>query len=181
LGIALVVAAVILTIPLAIVAGILAAVHAKPAALLVMLVGVAAMVALFVWVLLRLSLMGPMMVEDGRFHLADTWSLTRGRAVDLFVIGICLFVILLVIELIVGAFAIGIGLAILSQAAGGLSNIQGFFTRPPAEILSTLAPALIAFGIIGIPLTGCLMAIVAAPWAKAYRDLVQSDAAATFA
>ncbi|HEY1447289.1 MAG TPA: hypothetical protein VGF33_02015 [Caulobacteraceae bacterium] len=175
----LVIAAAVLIVPVAVLIGILAAVHAGAAATLVAILGGLAIIVLFVWVFLRFSLVGPMTVDDGKFHLADAWSLSRGRALDLFVIGLVLFVILLLIELVVGAFFIAIGFAFLSQAAGGLNGIQGFFTRPPAEIFSTLSPALIVFAVVGIPLTGCLMAIVAAPWARAYRNLVGPEPVAS--
>jgi hypothetical protein len=175
----LVIALAVLMIPLMVLVGILGAVHAGVAAALIAILGFLAILVLLVWAFLRFSLVGPMTVDDGRFHLADAWSLSRGRAVDLFVILLVQIVIVLVIEMVVAVVFIAIGFAFLSQAAGGLNGLRDFFTRPPAEIFSTLAPALVVVGLVSIPVTGCMMAILAAPWARAYRDLVGPEPVAS--
>jgi hypothetical protein len=177
--VALIVAMLVLIVPLAVLIGILAAVHAGAAAALIAILGGLAIFVLLVWAFLRFSLVGPMTVDDGRFHLADAWSLSRGRAVDLFVILLVQIVIVFVIEMLVAAIFIAIGFAFLSQAAGGLNGLKDFFTRPSAEIFSTLAPALVVIALVSIPVMGCMMAILAAPWARAYRDLVGPEPVAS--
>jgi hypothetical protein len=170
------VAAFAAAIPLVMITLIAALVHAKAAAVLIAIVGVIGLLALLCWVLLRLSLAGPMMVEDGKFHLADAWALTRGHVVELFMVMAALFIILILIEVVIGAFALAIGIALLGHAAGGLAALHSFFTRPPAEILAAVAPGLILLGLVAIPVFGCLWAIIAAPWARAYRDLAGPSA-----
>lgn len=170
------VVAVLAAIPLVMITLIAAVVHAKAAAFSIAVIGVIGLLALFIWVLLRLSMAGPMMVEDGKFHLADAWALTRGHAVELLMVGASLFVILVLIEVVIGAFALAIGIALLGHAAGGLAAFHAYFSRPPAEILAGMAPGLVLLGLVAIPVTGCLWAIVAAPWARAYRDLAGSSA-----
>jgi hypothetical protein len=172
-----IVAVFVIVIPLTMVVVIAAVVHAAGAAVTVAVAGGIALFALLIFVLLRLSMAGPMMVEDGKFHLMDAWALTRGHVRDLFVIGISLVVILILIEVVLGAFALAIGLAFLSQAAGSLAAVHDLFTRPPAEIFAILAPGLIVVCLVAVPVFGCLWAILAAPWARAYRDLVGSGAA----
>jgi hypothetical protein len=90
-------------------------------------------------------------------------------------------VIFIVIEAVVGALTVALGLGVLSQAAGGLQNLPTFFSQPPAKIFASVAPALVVIGLFAIPVSGALMAIMGAPWARAYRDLAQPDVAATFA
>jgi hypothetical protein len=39
----------------------------------------------------------------------------------------------------------------------------------------------VLLAVVWTPLVGCAFAIMGAPWAKAYRDLVQADVSRTFA
>jgi hypothetical protein len=78
----------------------------------------------------------------------------------------------------VGAFLIGLGVAALTLAAGGLQNAQAFFEQNPAAIASHLAPWLIVYALLVIPIEGCAMAIFMAPWARAYRDVAPPAAPA---
>lgn len=171
-------AMVVTVIPLAMVVVIASVVHAAGVAATIAVVGGLSLLGLLIFVLIRLSVAGPMMVEDGRFHLTDAWAMTRGHAGELLLVGILLFVMLILMEVVLGAFALAIGLAFLAQAAGSLAAVHSLFARPPAEVLAILAPGLIVIGLVSIPLFGCLWAILAAPWARAYRDLVGAGSAA---
>lgn len=72
--------------------------------------------------------------------------------------------------------------AAIIGVAGGLRNLPAFFQHPPSDIVAKLAPVLVAFAVIWVPLYGCVLAIVGAPWARVYRDLKPpSDIASTFA
>jgi hypothetical protein len=173
-----IVALLVTFIPLVMVAVIAAVVHAAGAAVMIAVAGGLCLLALVIFVLLRLSVAGPMMVEDGQFHLTDAWALSRGHVSELLLVGILLFVILILIEVVFGAFALAIGLAFLAQAAGSLAAVHSLFARPPAEVFAVLAPGLIVIGLVAVPLLGCLWAILAAPWARAYRDLAGFGAAA---
>jgi hypothetical protein len=180
--IAMVIGMMVLMIPLFVIIGISTAAHAPALGVLLMMFGLLGILFLFIWGLCRLSMVGPMMVEDNQFHLADAWALTRGHVWSLFMIALLLIVILIVMEVVLGVIALAVGFGWLAQAAGGAANIRGFFLRPPAEILSTFAPALMVGAVFSIPVSGCLMAILVAPWARAYCDLrPPTDVAATFA
>ena len=180
--IALIVGMIVLFIPLIVIVGISTAAHAPAFGALFMLAGFLGILVLFIWGVCRLSMVGPMMVEDGRFHLFDAWALTRGHFWSLFMIALLLIVIVIVIEVVLGVIALAVGFGWLAQAAGGAANIRNFFLRPPAEIMATLAPALMIGAVFSVPISGCLNAILMAPWASAYRNLRPStDVAATFA
>jgi len=167
--IAFVVAAVILMIPVAIVVGLLVARHATAAAVIVgLLLAVGAVWALG-YVALRFCMVGPMMVDDGRLRLSDTWALTKGKAGALFLIALCLFGMLILLELVVGVAMI-IGFSVLSGGADPTSWIPALLRQPPAAVLSRLAPIIIIAGVAGIPLNGAFLAIFSAPWARAYLD-----------
>ena len=164
-----------------IVVAIFIAVHAGVVAAIIGVVGgIAAFLAL-VYFWLRLSMVAPMIVDSGKFELTDAWKLTKGKVGGLFAIALVLVLILIVGEIVVGLLMVGVGLGVVSSAAGGMHNLPAFFQHPPKDILTKLAPVFIAFAVASIPLYGCVLAIMGAPWARVYRDLKPpSDIAATF-
>jgi hypothetical protein len=180
-SIALGIGIVIAMLPIILIAGIALAAHAAVLGIAAAVFGGMAIFALALWVACRFSLIGPMMVQDGKFHFADAWALTKGYAGTLFLIGLLLFVVVMIVESVIGVVALALGIGFLGQAAGGLTNLQTFFNRPPAELLASLEPALVVIAVLSVPVNGAIYAIVAAPWARAYRDLAQPDVAATFA
>jgi hypothetical protein len=163
-------------IPFAIVVGILASQHLYSVMAIVIGLGVLVLFVGLIYVLLRLAFVVPMMVDDGQFHLFDAWTLTKGHVGSLFVIGLCLMGIAIAAELVIGAFLVALGVAALGAAAGGLGNLQAFFALGPAVIITRLAPWLIVYAVLAIPLEGCAMAIFGAPWARAYRDVAPPPA-----
>jgi hypothetical protein len=179
--IVLIIALFVLMIPIFLIVGVTAVAHAAAAGALFLFAGFIAIFVLMIWAICRLSMVGPMMVEDGNFHLFDAWALTRGHFWSLFMIALLIIVILIVIEVVLGVIALAVGIGWLAQVAGGAANIKSFFTRPPADVMASIAPALLVAAVFSVPVSGCLNAIMLAPWAKAYRDLRPPDVAATFA
>jgi len=160
---------------------VLVAMKAVAAAVIVGVLGAVALIFALIYVALRFSLVGPMIVDDGKFHLFESWNATKGRTVSLFTIGISLMMIFVVAEMVVGAVLVLIGMGALGSAAGGLDHLQAFFHSPPQLILSKLAPALVVFAVVWTLLTGCAVAVFGAPWARAYRDIAGPDVPAQFA
>jgi hypothetical protein len=159
---------------------LLVAAHAGGIAVIVGVLGLIAVMICLIYVAVRLSLVVPMMVSDNRFHLADAWALAKNHVGAMLVIWIALIAILLVAEIVFGLVLLALGLGYLSSAAGGLSHLQDFFRRDPAEILASATPVLLVLGVLSVPLTGCTFAVMGAPWARAFRDLSGPDLAATF-
>jgi hypothetical protein len=163
-----------------IIVGGLVVAHAVAGGVIVAILGGAALVVVLLYVLLRFSLIVPMMVSDGKFHFADAWRLTKSHVGALLAISVAVVAIVLVAEIIIGLVLLALGLGYLSSVAGGPSHLQGFFGRPPSEILASAAPLLLILGVLSIPLTGCSFAVTGGPWARAYRDLSGPDLADTF-
>jgi hypothetical protein len=141
--------------------------------------GVVAVLAIFaamIYVGLRLSFIMPMMIDDGEFDLGRAWRLTTGRVGSLFLIGLMLMVMLFVGEIVI----FGAVLAVLVATVGGFDQFQTFFQQPPQTILERLTPVLVIGGLGWLALFSCAVPIFYAPWARAYRDLKQTDLAATF-
>jgi hypothetical protein len=159
----------------------LVALHQIAAAVIVgVAAGIALMVAL-VYVLLRFSMVGPMIVDDGQFHLGESWNLTRGHVGSLFMIGFLLFILAAVAEIVLGIVLVALGAGGLIAIAGGPQNLAALFQEPPQALFARLGPLFIVAALVWIPFVGCLVAIMAAPWARAYRDLKPPDISATFA
>jgi hypothetical protein len=180
-GIVAAVVIVLAAIMIAIVAGLAALAHAGAAGILFAIAaGIAGFVCL-IYVALRLAMVGPMTVRDGRFHLTDVWALGRGHVVDFFVILLGVFLILIVADVVIGGLAVAFGANLLSQAVGGFDHIDAYFRQSPdvvvPNLLRTFAPLLAVGAVLAIPLSGCFLAIVGAPWARAYRDIMGPEAA----
>jgi hypothetical protein len=173
---------VVAMIPIGIVAAILAGAHAGAVGAIVGLAGFIAAFVVGIYLSLRVSLVGPMMVDDGKFHLTEAWALTRGKVASLFAMALVVFLILAAAELVIGLILAAIGMGVLSSMAGGLSGLPALFKQPPQQLFGKLAPLLALLAVVWVPLTGCAMAIMGAPWARAYRDLrPPRDIAETFA
>ncbi|HEX4197201.1 MAG TPA: hypothetical protein VHZ26_07145 [Caulobacteraceae bacterium] len=180
-NIAVVFALILPIIVFAIVIGVLVALHVIWAAVIVGVAAVVALIVALLYFLLRFSMVGPMMVDDGKFHLGESWTLTRGHVGSLFMIGLLLFVLALVAEIVLGIVFVALGVGGLAALAGGLRNVPGLFQEPPQTVLARIGPLFAVAAVIWVPFAGALAAVMAAPWARAYRDLQPPDLAATFA
>jgi hypothetical protein len=165
----------------AIVIALLAVLHLVWAAVIVGILATIAAIVALVYIGLRFSMVGPMIVDDGKFHLGESWALTKDHVGALFMIGLLIFVAALIAEIVLVIVLVAIGAGALAAIAGGLQNVPLLFQQPPQVLFSRLGPILILAFLIWIPFVGCLTAIMAAPWARAYRDLQPPDLAATFA
>lgn len=173
--IAFVIAAIVVAIPLALIGAIVA--HGSPGGGAVF--GAMAAIAVLVgatYLILRISLIGPMMVDDGQFHLGEAWALTRGKVGSLFLIALLLVIMILTAEIVL----VGIGAGLVGAMALGIGQVQTLAQQSPAALLSRFAPVLLVEGVGWIVLIAVVMPVFAAPWARAYRDLRQTDVAAAF-
>jgi hypothetical protein len=170
-----IIGAVVVTIPLAIMGGLIAQ-SAPAGAAIFGIIAVCAVLAGVIYLLLRFSLIGPMMVDDGQFNLGAAWALTRGKVGSLFLIALLLLVVILVAEVVL----VGVGIAVLGAATVGFTQLQSLAQGPPQAIFAQLGPVLGVLGVLWLVFVAGAMPILYAPWARAYRDLKQNDLAAAF-
>lgn len=171
-------AVAVAAIPLAILAAILAAVNggAMPTGAWVVL-GLAALpcVALMWWASIRLSLASPMSFTKRTVLLFESWAITRGHALRIFLTEVAAFgwallaglafLAILFAVMVVGA--IGFGLyAGIGEAAGVVPNSD----IPTYLIVAMMVAALAACALVSIQVT-VLCVIIAAPSAAIYRQL----------
>jgi len=165
-------------VPVMLVAGGLLAAHQVLAGAIVGVLGLLVAMVLMIYVALRFALIGPMIVEDGRFHFIDAWAITRGKVGSLFLIALALVVMVWLVELVVVLVIGGVGAAGLGVAAGGFDHLMEFAQQSPQLIVARLAPALVICAILAIPIGGAMTSIFAAPWARALLDLRAAPPAA---
>jgi hypothetical protein len=171
----------IIAVIVGIIVAIFAVMHLWPAAIAFGVVGAIAVIVAAVYIALRFSLIGPMIVDDGKFHFEDAWALTRGHVLSLLLVALVLFLVVLAAEIVLGLVFVAIGLGGLSALAGGLGNVPTFFQQPAGTIFARLSPLLVVAAVIWIPVAGAMNAILLTPWARVYRDLQPTDVSATFA
>jgi hypothetical protein len=147
---------------------------ADPLSVLIGMIAGVAPFAVFVWVLVRISLAGPMTFVEKRLRLLGSWKLTRGRFWPLFgayaLATIFFFVIVM----------IGMPLAIL---VGGLISGQGFVPvgqslwRPDSSSLQAwfTVPHLVIMALTSL-YAGLCTAVLNAPAAAAWQALAQPEA-----
>jgi hypothetical protein len=142
------------------------------AGLLICLVVLAAIGAL-IWGVLRLSMAGPMSFVESKFLLFESWTFTRGQSGRLLGMALLLALILMALELVVYAIA---GVAAFGSWQGIKAMVEGLRGQPPEAWLQAFWK-IAAVGTIVLSFLGAFaMALVFAPWAKAYQDLAASGA-----
>ncbi|MBE7219284.1 MAG: hypothetical protein INR64_12495 [Caulobacteraceae bacterium] len=135
-------------------------------AFLALFVGV---VALFVWIGVRLSLASALTFDSGRVRLFGSWRLTRGVFWPLLGAYLLAFVFMALIGLVLLVVSAVVGLATGGAAAGfmraDMSSVATYFT--PVRIVQTLVSA------IAFP---AFLALMAGTPACAYAQIVRSGA-----
>lgn len=177
--IAMVFAFVIIFVIAALIVGLIAGVAAigSPAAGVTLgAVGALLISAIFIYVGLRLLLLGPLMVDTGQFQLDQAWALTKGHAGGLFLIAVLLIVLFLVAE--VALF--GTGVALFAAETAGFSQVKALFQQSPGAVVAQLAPIIVLEVVGWLVMAACAGPILLAPWARAYRDLRGDGLAETF-
>jgi hypothetical protein len=121
----------------------------------------------FIWILLRLSLAGPMTFAEREFRLFESWKLTRGQGWKLF--GLVLVLLVLFIAIVL---ALLLGFALLAGVAGiGAASVHAAVAQPGAAVPGmVIAWCVIAFFVLAF-LEAAIAAIWYAPWATVYRSL----------
>jgi hypothetical protein len=172
-----VIMAFLLMLPMVISGAILAAMAGNGSsgaggALLLALLGLGGFGAI-IWVLLRLSLALPMSFAQGRFLLYESWDLTRGHALKIFLVYLVLVLALLVLE--VGVAAV-VGFSMFSHYRDSLAAAP----QTPEAMLAMIQryePMIVAGGVIASVLAMAIHAIFVAPLALIYRELTAGESA----
>ena len=167
----------ILVFPVAIAAGVSAAMaqHGTGSPLMGLVVALVALggFGVILWVLLRLSLALPMSFAQGRFLLYESWDLTRGQALKMFGVYLVLVLGLAVLEL---AFVLTVGTR-LYQATQADPNFWSHFADRVGQFVAPAWPTIAGFAILISVIGMAVRTVTVAPLAEIYRELTARDAA----
>jgi hypothetical protein len=170
----------VLLIPLMIVGFISVALSHGAGGIPGIIVGALVVVAVMIWVSLRLSLAGPITFTERQFRLFESWTLTRGRGWRLFGVAVIVAVVAMVIYFAAVILGLITGLALW----GGMphpASVQALLSQPPGQWVQALAPLLMLIASLGFVVGALLTPITLAPWPYIYKQLQPGvDIAATF-
>jgi hypothetical protein len=142
------------------------------AGLLIALV-VLAGIGVLIWGVLRLSMAGPMSFAEGKFLLFESWAFTRGQSGRLLGMALLLMLILIGLELVLYAI---LGVAVFGSWAGIKAMVEALQGQPPQAWLHAFWKVAAVGTVVLSFLAAFAMALVCAPWAKAYQALAASGA-----
>ena len=143
---------------------------AKPLIVVGVVVGIFAGICVFLWILLRLSLLYVQSFDQNRFNFFGSWSLTKGYGLTLLV-G---YIIAFLMAMIVGILCVCIfGIGALAVFGGNIAALAASFNVEKASLLSILLnPLVISYllftSLIVAPLT---FTLVTGATAAAYKAL----------
>lgn len=141
------------------------------------IIGRLIILAVLIWVQLRLALAGPMTFSERRFRLFESWSMTAGSFWRLFLVGLIILLISIVVYLALGTLGVAVGMNLPRPA-----DLQGLLQQSPSLWIGQMAPFISLIGVMVLIGAAILTPIGLAPWAHAYRGLTAApaDTAATF-
>lgn len=136
---------------------------------LLVLVGIGALI----WAVLRLSMAGPMSFAESKFLLFESWTFTRGQSGRLLGMAALLMLILIALELVVYAI---LGVVAFGSWEGIKAMVEAARGQPP-QVWLHLFWKVAAIGSVVLSFVAAFaMALIYAPWAKAYQELAASGA-----
>lgn len=127
---------------------------------------VCAGVALFVWLMVRLSLAIPITMAERRIAIFDSFAVTKGRFWPLLGMALLAFVMSMVVGILGRLVAMPIQLA--TGGLAGLSDLEGESLQ---FILQSAWPTIAAWVVINAIMSALQVAVVYAPFSAAYRDI----------
>lgn len=144
----------------------MAAAAEAPALWLGVVLLVCAGIALFAWLMVRLSLAIPITMAERRIAIFDSFAVTKGRFWPLLGMALLAAVMSMVVGLLGGLVAMPIQLA-----TGGLAGLTEFEGESLQTLLQAAWPAIAAWVVINAIMSALQVAVVYAPFSAAYRDI----------
>ena len=132
-------------------------------------------IILYVWVSVRLSLLGPITVAEGRFALGRSWAATKGRFWVLIDLGAATMVRWFLVY-----FAAICIFCVVAMIGGGLLSPDAMAaaeTGGAGQVMAKALPFIIIFSILMAGFIALQFTILSTPFAVFYRDVVAAKPA----
>ncbi len=126
-----------------------------------------------IWGGLRFSLAFAMSWDRKNFLLFESWKLTKGHGLSLFLMALINFIVCVLLTWTILGVLFGVGIF----AALGHGGFEALSSQNPAayftqERLMALIPWAVGLTVISTVVQGYVNVLMTAPWAEAYRELV---------
>ncbi|MDB5451996.1 MAG: hypothetical protein JWO33_574 [Caulobacteraceae bacterium] len=154
-----------------------AAIASPGAGMIVGLILTLALVAGFIWLAARLSMVLPMSFDEKRIRVAEAWALTRGHTRSLLLLAVLLVLLGVAVALVLFAL-VGAAVTAFVASFSDAQAMQTFFTQPTQDVIRELTPWGLAAAALSAVVSTFGMVIFTAPWAEAYRQITGDKAAA---
>jgi hypothetical protein len=131
-----------------------------------------AVVALAVFLLVRLSLAGPTIVARERMDIGAAWRMTRGRFWPLLWTGLLAYALAIAVSMVANVFIQPIMFAVMPQFGGvlpGSDPLAGWRYAMDNRVLFG------AFALLAMPAFALQLVVQSAPFAAAYRELSEAS------
>ena len=142
-------------------------------------IGQLVILAVTIWLWLRLSLGVVMTFRERQFRLFESWEATRGHVLRMFLAMLLVWVMLVALYLVlvmIAAITFGATVVAVGQ------DPRAFFSRPPSEWLNAMTPLIIVCLVGLVIAVGAGNALTWAAVARMWRQLnPEADAAKAFA
>jgi hypothetical protein len=129
-----------------------------------------------IWLLARLSMVMPMSFAESRIRLAPAWALTRGHLRKLVLLAILLVLVGVAIAMITFVM-VGASVTAFVSSFGDPDAMRAFFEQPTGDIVRDLTPWGLGAAAMSALISTFGFVVFAAPWAEAYRELSDAEAA----
>jgi len=124
------------------------------------------MVALVIWLALRLSLAAPMSFAGRRFELSRAWPLTEGQGWRLFGLALALVSVILLVQMVLATVGDVLG---MGAALTKIDDLKAFLANPTANP-ARMAPAVLGLGVLQVLVSALSFTLWTTPFAELYRE-----------
>lgn len=135
--------------------------------------GIVIIIALLVWLMLRLSLFSVQSFDEKRINLFGSWKLTKGNTWPLLGGYLLAFLLAIVVETVAMVFLWIIAAIVMVANFGALQQLSETSATPEfMTIMTAMAPMMITYiGLFSLLVQPLITAIIVAAPAAAYRSL----------
>jgi hypothetical protein len=148
---------------------------------LVTFIGQIVILGVAIWIWSRLSMGSVMSFRERQFRLFESWALTKGHALQIFLTMLLVVLILFVAEIVIGII-LGAGVGATVFANQDLRDPAVVAAMPPTAWIGRLAPLLVIYALVAVLFVGFSNAMTWGAVARMYLQLnPPEDVAKTFA
>jgi hypothetical protein len=145
-----------------------------PAALALVYPIVFGAIILWVWISVRLSLVGPITVAEGRFALGRSWSATKGRFWTLLDLGAATMVRWFIVYM--AMIILMMVVAMVGVSAAGVEALASMEGAPEIN-WSAILPLVIGYIVFIAAFSAIQFTVLSTPFAAFYRDVIAAKSA----